>query len=77
MAESGRTVTCSHFTSDIPVVFIAFVAAGTYNVDLGHLVNQLIGRGQQQYHGCEAVKLWAEIWNFTRETWSGIPDFCS
>ena len=38
--------------------------------------NQLNGRQQQQHRGSEAVKLWAEILNFTRESWSGIPDFC-
>ena len=45
-------------------------------VDSGIHEWQLNGRRQQQHRGSEAVKLWAEIWNFTRESWSGIPDFC-
>ena len=47
----------------------------TINVDLGNFVNQRNGHQQQQHRGSEAVKLWAEIWNFTCESWSGIPDF--
>ena len=46
------------------------------NVDLGMHEDQLNGRRQQQHRGSETVKQWAEIWNFTRESWSGIPDFC-
>ena len=46
------------------------------SVDLGNLENQLKGRRQQQHRGSEAVKLWAKICNFTRESWSGIADFC-
>ena len=38
------------------------------------LLQQLLW--QQQYRGSDAVKLWAKIWNFTHESWSGIPDFC-
>ena len=38
--------------------------------------NQLNGHRQQKHMGSKAVKQWAEIWNFTRESWSGIPDFC-
>ena len=46
------------------------------NVDLGMHENQLNGHLKQQHRGSDAVKLWAKIWNFTRESWSGIPDFC-
>ena len=48
----------------------------TSSYELGIHEWQLNGLRQQQHRGSEAVKLWAEIWNFTRESWSGIPDFC-
>ena len=46
----------------------------TWHVQAVQLLLQQLLR-QQQHRGSEAVKLWAEIWNFTRESWSGIPDF--
>ena len=33
-------------------------------------------RRQQQHWGSEAVKLWAEIWNFTHESWTSHHHHC-
>ena len=31
---------------------------------------------QQQHWGSEAVKLWAEIWNFNHESWTSHHQHC-
>ena len=71
-----RVWTHDHFMAARANIITNIKQVLSASVDFGNLVNQLNSRRQQQHRGSEAVKLWAEIWNFTRESWSGIPDFC-
>ena len=41
----------------------------------GQLLQRQLLR-QQQHRGSEAVKLWAEIWNFTHESWTSHHHHC-
>ena len=55
--------------------FLVVLRVGVTYDPGGQLLQRQLLR-QQQHRGSEAVKLWAEIWNFTHESWTSHHHHC-